>query len=198
MTSPSQANEQVDKQVDELICLGVITGPIGVRGEVRVKTFTETIDGIGAYGALIGEPGGARLEVSALRPARGGAAVRLAGVDDRDAADALRGVQLCVPRSALGEAGDEAKDEDVFFHVDLIGLKARNEAGDVIGSVKEVHDFGAGDILEIAGPELAGEMIPFLKETVPLVDLKAGYLVIIPPELIEDEPTEDELTGDEE
>lgn len=186
--SDGRADGRADDKSDELICLGVITGSIGVRGEVRVKIFTETIEGIGAYGALIGEPGGACLEISGLRPARGGAAVRLAGVDDRNAADALKGVQLCVPRSALGNAGDGLEDADSFFHVDLIGLEARNEAGGVVGSVKAVHDFGGGDILEIVGPEIAGkdggsEMIPFLKETVPLVDLKAGYLVIIPPQL---------------
>lgn len=170
-----------------MVCLGVIAGAIGVRGEVRVKTFTETIEGIGAYGALIGEPGGARLEITALRPARGGAAVRLAGVESRDAAEALKGVQLCVPRSALGEAADEAGDEDSFYHIDLIGLEARNEAGDVIGTVTSVNDFGAGDLLEIAAEGGQTDLIPFLKETVPLVDLGAGYLVIVPQDLVGDE-----------
>lgn len=187
------ASSQVDDQAEGLVCLGVVTGAIGVRGEVRVKVFTETIEGISAYGALTGEPGGGRFEISGLRPARGGAAVRLAGVTDRDAALALKGVRLCVPRGALGDADDgtggggETRDEDVFFHVDLMGLEVRDEAGDVIGAVTAVHDFGGGDILEITGKDGDAEMIPFLKETVPLVDLGAGYLVIIPYEMQGDE-----------
>lgn len=198
MTSPPKADDRADDWADdrdddpagELVCLGVITGAIGVRGEVRVKTFTETIEGIAAYGALTGEPGGARLEISALRPAKGGAAVRLAGVEDRDAALAMKGVQLCVPRSALGEA--DQGDEDTFFHVDLVGLEARDQAGATIGTVTAVHDFGAGDILEIVSPGTGAgggktEMVTFLKETVPVVDLKAGYLVVAPQEMVGDE-----------
>ncbi len=178
-----KAGDQAGDQAKGLVCLGVVTGAIGVRGEVRVKIFTETIEGLSAYGALTGEPGGGRFEISGLRPARGGAAVRLAGVTDRDAALALKGERLCVPRGALGNADDGAGGEETFFHVDLIGLEARDEAGDVIGAVTAVHDFGGGDILEITGKGGDAEMIPFLKETVPLVDLGAGYLVIIPHEM---------------
>ena len=168
---------------DTLICLGVVIGAIGVQGEMRVKTFTETIKGLGDYGPLIADPGGEAFAVRSVRGVKGGAGLRLEGVDTRDAALGLKGRQLCVPRSAL--KGDA--DDDVFYHVDLIGLEVRDEAGARVGQVKDVHDFGAGDLLEIAFEDGGDEMVPFLAETVPVVDIAAGFIVVVPLEMVGDE-----------
>lgn len=170
---------------DTLICLGVVIGAIGVRGEVRVKTFTETIDGLKAYGPLIADPGGTRYKVRGVRPVKGGAGVRLEGIGDRDAALGLKGVQLSVPRESL----TAVDDDETFYHVDLIGLEVRDEAGARLGTVKDVHDFGAGDLLEVAFEDGRDELISFQSEIVPIVDIDAGYLVIDPPEMTGDEPS---------
>lgn len=170
---------------DNLICLGVVIGAIGVRGEVRVKTFTESIEGLGAYGPLIAGSGGKSYGVRGLRSVKGGAGVRFDGVDDRDAALALKGTELCVPRTAL----TAVEDDETFYHVDLIGLEVRDEAGSRVGSVKNVHDFGAGDLLEIAFDDGGDELISFQAETVPVVDTEAGYVVINPPAMSGDEPS---------
>ena len=168
---------------DTLICLGVVIGAIGVRGEVRVKTFTENIDGLKAYGPLIADPGGTRYKVRGVRPVKGGAGVRLEGIGDRDAALGLKGAQLRVPRAALSAVDDD----ETFYHVDLIGLEVRDDAGARVGTVKDVHDFGAGDLLEVLFEDGRDELISFLSDTVPFVDVEAGYLVIVPPEMTGDE-----------
>ena len=158
---------------DALICLGVVTGAIGVRGEVRVKTFTGTPEAIAAYGPLLTAAGG-RFKVNNLRTAKGGVALKLKGINDRSAAEALKGTELCVPRSALGEP-----EEEEFFHIDLIGLRAEDDTGEQIGSVIAVHDFGAGDLLEVRlGATGKTELVPFLKATVPTVDLEGGRIVV--------------------
>jgi 16S rRNA processing protein RimM len=132
-------------QADGLVVLGAIAGAHGVRGEVKVKTFTETPEGIAAYGPLTGDPGGRVFRLTGLRAVKDGVVVRIEGVADRDAAEALKGTRLCVSRAALGEPGEE----DSFFHVDLIGLSAQGEAGAKLGTVVAVHEFGAGDMLEV-------------------------------------------------
>jgi len=159
---------------DRLICLGVVTGAIGVRGELRVKVFTETPEGIADYGPLL-TADGRRFEVKALRPAKGGVALRLKGIDSRDAAEALKGTELCVPRSAMGATADE----DEFFYVDLIGLAAEDEAGMALGKVTAVHNFGAGDLLDIR-LQATGKtvMLPFTRDTVPVVDIGGGRVVV--------------------
>ncbi|MBI1180926.1 MAG: ribosome maturation factor RimM [Alphaproteobacteria bacterium] len=158
-----------------MVCLGAVAGAHGVRGEVRVKAFTEAPEGLAAYGPLTGVPGGRVFEVKALRAAKDAVVVRLSGVDDRDAAEALKGVQLCVPRTALGET----EEEDSFFHVDLIGLAAEDEAGRPIGTVTAVHEFGAGDMLDLRLAESGKSvLVPFRRETVPVVDVKGGRVVV--------------------
>ena len=166
---------------DRLICLGVIVGAIGVRGEVRVKTFTETPDALGDYGPLSDQTGTRTFKVQQVRSTSKGMALRLEGVTDRDVAQALKGTELCVPRSALGEADEE----ESYYHVDLIGLVAEDEDGDVIGKVQAVHDFGAGDVLEVRLEDGKSEFVAFLKETVPDVDIEAGRLVIRLPDMTE-------------
>jgi 16S rRNA processing protein RimM len=171
-------------QAEGLVVLGAVAGAHGVRGEVKVRTFTETPEGLAAYGPLTGDPGGRRFVVLALRPAKDGAVVRLDGVADREAAAALKGTRLCVPRAALGEP----EDEDSFFHVDLIGLAAEDEAGARLGTVAAVHDFGAGDMLEVRLAEGRSVLVPFRRERVPTVDVKGGRVVVRLDEDTEGEP----------
>jgi 16S rRNA processing protein RimM len=167
-----------------LVCLGAIAGAHGVRGEVRVKVFTETPEGLAAYGPLTGSPGGRIFRIRSLRSVKDGAVVRLDGVEDRDAAEALKGTQLCVTREALGEPDED----DSYYHVDLIGLRAEDESGAVLGTVKAVHDFGAGDMLDIRLDETGKSvLVPFRRETAPVVDIKGGRIVVV---LLDD--TEDE------
>jgi 16S rRNA processing protein RimM len=169
----------VSGQADGLVCLGAVAGAHGVRGEVKVKTFTEEPEGLAAYGPLTAVPGGRTYRVRSVRPAKGGAVVRLEGVTDREAAEALKGTQLCVSREALGET----EEEDIFFHADLIGLVADDEAGRRIGTVTAVHDFGAGDMLEVLLDETGKSVfVSFRRETVPEVDVKGGRLVVRPDE----------------
>jgi len=116
---------------------------------------------------------------------KGALLVHVAGVDDRDAAQALKGLELYVPRDALPEP-----EEDEFYHADLIGLRVELEDGTVIGSVRAVHDFGAGDVIELDGERpWRAVMLPFDAETVPVVDVAAGRMVVRPPEgLVSDGP----------
>ena len=164
-----------DPNDEGFVFLGVITGAIGVRGEVRVKTFTETPFGLVDYGPLLTRPGGQQLEVLSVREVKTGLAVVFEGISDRDAAEALKGVELGVDRQALGET----EDEETFFHVDLVGLEVRDETGEAIGQVHAVHDFGGGDVLELTltGQEKT-EMVPFNIDVVPNVNPEGGFLEV--------------------
>jgi 16S rRNA processing protein RimM len=154
----------------------------GVRGEVRVKSFASEPTALADYGPLLADDG-RRFEIERLRPAKNVVIAKFRGIDDRDAAEALNGLFLYVPREKL-----PPPEEDEFYHADLIGLEAVTEAGEPIGAVVAVHDFGAGDILEIAparGPTL---LLPFTKAAVPSIDIPAGRLTVVPP--LEFEPEE--------
>ena len=158
------------------VCLGVISGARGMRGEVRVKSFTEQADNIAAYGRVYDESGGRSWSIEVTGQARGQVIARLDGVEDRTAAEALRGLRLHVPRAALSELGD-----DEYYHADLVGLRAELAGGKVLGTVRAVHDFGAGSILEIAAEGESGVMVPFTRAAVPEVDMAAGKVVVDPP-----------------
>jgi 16S rRNA processing protein RimM len=148
----------------------------GVRGEVRLKPFTQDPHGVAAYGPLESEDGKRRFEIESVRPAKDMLVARLKGVADRNAAEALKNVRLYVARERLPDAGD-----DEFYHTDLVGLAAVSPRGEAIGTVKAVHNFGAGDLLEIAPADGATIMLPFNETTVPVVDLAAGKIVVEPP-----------------
>ena len=154
----------------------------GIRGEVRLWSFTEDPLAVAQYGPLESEDGARQFEIKALRPAKDFLVARIAGIADRNAAETLRNVDLFVPRDRL----PPLEQADTFYHADLIGLAAESEAGEALGSVVAIHNFGAGDIIEIA-PEGGGAtlMLPFNETTVPRVDLKAGRVVVVPPAEIE-------------
>jgi len=160
------------------ICLGQIGAAHGVRGEVRLRSFTSNPAAIAGYGPLESEDG--RLfAIESLRPAKDHFVVRLAGICDRNAAEQLTNIKLYVPRDRL----PEPEQADEFYHADLIGLAVVDRAGQKLGTVVAIHNFGAGDLIEVRQAE--GEptqMLPFDEATVPEIDLAAGQLVVAAPE----------------
>jgi 16S rRNA processing protein RimM len=158
------------------VCIAQIGAAHGVRGEVRLKPFTEDPLAVTRYGALTSEDGKQRFEIEAVRPAKDVLVARLKGVTDRDAAEALKNIRLYVAREKL-----PAPEADEFYHADLVGLTARKQNGETVGIVKAVHNFGAGDLLEIEPPSGATIMLPFNKTTVPTVDIAAKKIVVEPP-----------------
>jgi len=158
------------------VCVGVVAGPHGVRGALRIKSFTAEPGDVANYGPLEDESGERHFKLHRIGSAKGVVIVKVTGVVDRDRAEALRGLRLYLPREAL-----PAPDEDEFYHADLIGLEAQLPDGSLIGRVRAVHDFGAGDTLEIDPIDGKSIMVPFTRAVVPVIDLAAGRLVIDPP-----------------
>ena len=160
------------------VCVAQIGAAHGVRGEVRLRSFTQEPSDVTSYGPLESEDGARRFEIEALRPAKDHFVARLKGVADRDAAEALTNIRLYVPRDRL----PPTEDDETFYHADLIGLAAVTEGGAPLGTVTAVHNFGAGDVIEIA-PAGGGEalLVPFTDTNVPAIDVAAGRMVVVPP-----------------
>ena len=154
------------------VLLGVVAAPHGIRGVVRIKSFTEDPMSLGAYGPLSDESGKREYRVEPLSAARGAVLARIEGVADRTAAEALRGLRLYVERSALPET-----DEREWYEADLIGLAAVGKDGRDWGKVIAFHDFGAGSMMEVSG----GAMLPFTDAVVPEIDVPGGKVVVDPP-----------------
>lgn len=161
------------------LCVGAIAGSFGVQGEVRLKSFCADPEAIAGYGPLWTEDGARSFTVKLTRAnVSGGLGVRLSGVLTKEQADALKGTQLYVDRDRLPSLPD-----DEFYHADLIGLTAQDTGGVVLGTVRAVHNHGAGDLLEILGPGMkAALLVPFTLAVVPTVDLAAGRIVVDLPE----------------
>ncbi len=163
------------------VCVGKVVGAHGVRGQVKLKSFTQEPGDVAAYGPLSDASGARRFKVTLSGVPKDGVFVaRLEGVADRDAAEALRGTELFAPRGALPEP-----DEEEFYHVDLIGLRAETTAGELFGTVTAVHDFGAGDMLELRKADGRIAHLPFTRVAVPVVDVKGGRVVVDPPDEVE-------------
>jgi 16S rRNA processing protein RimM len=159
------------------ILLGVIIGAVGLKGEVKVKTFTESPQAIARYRDLHLKDG-RKFAVASARGGKGDeAVVALKGVVDRTGAEALKGAELFIPRGAL-----PAVDEGEYYHADLIGLRAEDGEDRLIGTVKAIHNYGAGDVLEIARPDGGDLLLSFTRETVPVVDVKNGRMVVAVPQ----------------
>jgi 16S rRNA processing protein RimM len=162
----------------DLICIGAIAGAFGVNGEVRLKSFCSEPTDIAAYGPLTTEDGSRSFHITLTRPVAGGLGARIAGITSKEAADALRGTSLFVPRARL-----PALPDDEFYHADLIGLEAFDTGGAALGKVTAIHNHGAGDIIEISPPgHKSALLLPFTKTIVPNVDLAAGRLIVDPPD----------------
>jgi 16S rRNA processing protein RimM len=168
------------------ILLAAILGAHGLKGEVRVKTFTEAPDRLGAYGPLHAKDGRA-FTLESVRPGKEGEAVAaFAEIRDRNAAEALKGTELFVSRAALPEAANGE-----FYHADLVGLDAEDNQGRRIGKVQAVHNYGAGDVLVIAGDGGEEILIAFTRENVPEIDVKGGRLIVAVPDEVESKPARD-------
>jgi len=163
-------------EATQRVCVGIVTGPQGVHGAVRIKSFTEVPEDIARYGPLADEAGRRCFELQVCGAAKGVLIARLSGVHDRNQAEALRGLHLYLPRSALPQT--EAEE---YYHADLIGLEAVLGDGTPVGRVRAIHDFGAGDTLELARPGAQPVMVPFTRVVVPVVELAKGLLVLDPP-----------------
>jgi 16S rRNA processing protein RimM len=178
---------------EKRVCVAIVTGAHGVRGAVRLKSFTAAPEDVARYGPLEDETGEGRYKLRLVGNAKGVLIAKLPGIEDRDRAEALRGLRLYLPRAALPPPGEEE-----YYHADLIGLEAALADGTPIGHVRAVHDFGAGDTLDIARPHGPPVMVPFTRAVVPVVDLDAGRLVLDPPPGLIDPVKEDPLPPPEE
>lgn len=161
------------------VCVGAIAGSFGVQGEVRLKSFCADPEAVASYGPLWTEDGSRSFTVKLTRASvSGGLGARLSGVATKEQADALKGTQLYADRDRL-----PALPDDEFYHADLIGLAAQDTGGVALGTVRAVHNHGAGDMLEILGPGMKTPMlVPFTLAMVPTVDLAAGRIVVDMPE----------------
>jgi len=156
------------------ICLGQIGVAHGVRGEVRLRSFTAEPGAIANYGPLETEDGRV-FEIESLRPAKDHFVVQLSGVGDRDAAERLANVKLYVPRERLPEPDEPGE----FYHADLIGLTVVDRAGQRLGTVVAIHNFGAGDLIEMRKAEGAPtQFLPFDAATVPEIDIAGGRMIV--------------------
>lgn len=162
----------------ERICIAKIGAAHGTRGEVRLWPFTADPTAVADYGPLETEDRSAVIEIEAVRPAKDHLVARLRGVRDRNAAERLVNVRLFVARDRL-----PATEADEFYHADLIGLPALTSDGNEIGTVVAVHDFGAGDIIELRPTDGSDTvMLPFTAATVPVVDIAGRRIVVDPPQ----------------
>jgi 16S rRNA processing protein RimM len=159
------------------ICLGQIGAAHGVRGEVRLQSFTSDPQAIASYGPLQ-TADGRSFEIESLRPAKKYFVARLAGIRDRNAAAQLANQKLYVPRERLPAPAQA----DEFYYADLIGLAVVDRSGAPLGTVVAIHNFGAGDLIEV-GSDRGGDsrLVPFDELNVPAIDVVAGWIVVDPP-----------------
>lgn len=157
------------------ICLGAVVGVHGIKGEVKVKSFTEVPEDIDRYGIVENEAGSRKFSIKVTGHSKELLRVKIKGVDDRNEAFALKGTGFYVSKDVLPELPEEE-----FYHSDLIGLEARAlEDNRSLGKVVGIYNFGAGDMLEIkTGEDGKSEILPFTKEYFPTVNIKEGYIIV--------------------
>lgn len=159
------------------VLLGHVASAHGIRGEVLIKSYTDVPEDIAAYGPLSDEEGRRQLEIRVVRVTQKGVIARVKGIEDRNAAEALKGIKLHVAREHL-----PAATEDEFYHSDLIGLTVVDPAGTMLGEVLAIQNYGAGDLLEIRLESTAqSELVPFTRVFVPEIDLVARKIVVLMP-----------------
>ena len=163
------------------VCVAQIGAAHGVRGEVRLWSFTEDPMAVATYGPLESEDGRQRFTIEALRPAKDHFVARLAGVGDRTAAERLTNTRLYVPRDRL----PPVEDDETFYHADLIGLAAVTPDGVTLGTVTAIHNFGAGDVIEIKPDSGDTLLVAFTSAAVPEIDMKARRMTVVPPAEVE-------------
>src|SRR5262249_38173686 len=173
-----------------LICVARIGAAHGVRGAVKLWTFTEDPFAVKRYGPLLSKDGKRQFELAQAREAKDHLVATFKGVTTRDEAERLNGIELYVAREKL-----PATDEDEYYHPDLIGLAAVTIDGDALGRVLAIHNFGAGDIIEIAPLKGPTMLLPFSNAVVPEVDVAGGRVVVALPQEIEGDRDEDETSS---
>ena len=170
-------------KLENPVLMAKIGAPHGVKGELRVKSFTDDPLALSDYGPLF-DSSGNKFTISNARPAKNVIVVRFKEVTTREAAEALTNCELFIERDAL----PEVEDEDEFYLSDLIGMKAQDSDGNIIGIVRDIPNFGAEDLLEITPVNAEGRssgqtyFLPFTKKVVPQIDIKLGVVTILPPE----------------
>jgi 16S rRNA processing protein RimM len=163
----------------DLIMVGRVGGAFGVRGELRITSFTADPLALVDYRDLLREDGSVALTLTGGRVSKGdGVVVRAREVETREQAEALRGLRLYIPRDIL----PDTEDEDEFYVADLVGLSVQTAEGEALGQVKSVHDFGAGDLLEIQPPQGPSWWLPFTREAVPEVRMADRLIIAVKPE----------------
>lgn len=163
---------------DRLILVGRVAGAFGVRGELRITSYTEAPLALLSYKTLLREDGAAGLTLTTGRAVKDAIVARAAEVVTREEAEALRGLKLHVPREAL-----PSPDEDEFYLADLIGLRVETPEGEALGVLKSVQNYRAGDLLEVEPSEGRPTwMLPFTREAVPEVRIGEGRLIAVRPE----------------
>lgn len=169
----SEEGNKGNSKGDDRVCLGVIVGARGLKGDVRIKSFTDDPKDIGAYGPVTTDEG-ASLTLDITGEAKGVVIGRIKGVVDRTQVEALKGQRLYVARDVL----PAPEDTDEFYHADLIGLTVVDEMETECGTVTAVYDFGGGDMIEVRQPNGPVVLVPFTLASVPTVNLDAGQLVV--------------------
>lgn len=165
-----------------MVCIGAVAGAHGVRGNVRIKPFTDAPADVAAYGPVTDAEGVRAFDLTLVGESGATVIARLNGVEDRAAAEALKGFRLYVPRQRL-----PAPEDDEFYHADLIGLRVVDSEGRAAGTVHALHDFGAGDLIEVRRPSGKLVLLPFTQGAVPAIDLAAGEVTVDAAQLVEAE-----------
>ena len=156
-----------------------------MRGAVKLWTFTEDPLAVQSYGPLMTKDGARQFEIASVRAAKDHLVATFKGIATRNDAEKLNGIELYVPREKFPET-----DDGEYYHADLVGLAAVNAANEPLGRVVAIHNFGAGDIIEIAPPKGTTMLLPFTNAVVPTVDIAGGRVVIeLPQEIEGEEPT---------
>lgn len=154
------------------VCVGVIVGAHGIRGQVRVKSFTSDPEHLDAYGPLADEADKKSYMLGVVGRTKGVVLCQVEGVTDRNQAEALKGTRLWLKRDLL-----PGLDDDEFYHSDLIGLRMEFADGTPVGHIVALYDFGAGDLIEVRGLEGGAVMVPFTRESVPVIDVAGGRVI---------------------
>jgi 16S rRNA processing protein RimM len=161
----------------EWVCVAMVAGAHGLRGALKLRCFTERAEDVAAYGPVFDRRGNRLFELRVVGPAPGGVLARVDRIEDRNAAEALRGIELFVPRAALPDL-----PADEFYYADLEGMEALHPDGSRLGIVQGVDNFGAGDVVEVLADDGRRISLPFTRRTVPSIDLERRRLVVQAPE----------------